>query len=126
MNDVTHPNDYERSDADPRLIAALALGVAAFLVVTPFALLAVYPGADRLGSSAGRAAAAAAAASAGRAQGRSRRPSRRRSSERLTSFGWVDRDRQIVRIPIERAMGLLAERGLPELAVTAAQRRHRR
>ena len=49
MNDVPHPNDYEQSDADPRLIGALALGVAVFLVATPFVLLAVYPGADRLG-----------------------------------------------------------------------------
>ena len=31
----------------------------------------------------------------------------------LTTYGWVDRDAGIVRIPIERAMELLAERGLP-------------
>ena len=30
----------------PRLIGALALGVAVFLSATPFVLLAVYPGAD--------------------------------------------------------------------------------
>jgi len=31
----------------------------------------------------------------------------------LTTYGWVDREAGIVRIPIERAMELLAERGLP-------------
>ena len=31
----------------------------------------------------------------------------------LRSYGWVDRQAGIVRIPIERAMQLLTERGLP-------------
>lgn len=31
----------------------------------------------------------------------------------LQSYGWIDRDRGIVRIPIERAMALLTARGLP-------------
>jgi hypothetical protein len=33
--------------------------------------------------------------------------------ETLTSYGWVDRQAGIARIPIERAMELIAERGLP-------------
>jgi len=32
---------------------------------------------------------------------------------RLNSYGWVDQQAGIVRIPIDRAMQLLAERGLP-------------
>jgi hypothetical protein len=31
----------------------------------------------------------------------------------LHSYGWVDRQAGIIRIPIERAMSLLTERGLP-------------
>jgi hypothetical protein len=31
----------------------------------------------------------------------------------LRSYGWVDHDAGIVRIPVERAMDLLVERGLP-------------
>lgn len=31
----------------------------------------------------------------------------------LKSYGWVDRATGVVRIPVERAMQLLAERGLP-------------
>ena len=33
--------------------------------------------------------------------------------ETLASYGWVDRQAGIARIPIERAMELIAERGLP-------------
>jgi hypothetical protein len=113
MNDVAHPNDYERSDADPRLIAALALGVAAFLIVAPFGLLAVYPGADRLGG----LPAERPLPPQPRLQVRPKADLdvlRAMEQERLASFGWVDRDRKIVRIPIERAMGLLTKRGLPE------------
>jgi hypothetical protein len=113
MNDVTHPNDYERSDADPRLIAALALGVTAFLIVTPIGLLALYPGADRLGAPP----AERPLPPQPRLQVRPRADLdvlHAMERERLTSFGWVDRDGKIVRIPIERAMGLLTERGLAE------------
>lgn len=31
----------------------------------------------------------------------------------LRSYGWVDKEARVVRIPIDRAMDLLAERGLP-------------
>ena len=33
--------------------------------------------------------------------------------QRLHSYGWVDQNAGIVRIPIDRAMDLIAERGLP-------------
>jgi hypothetical protein len=36
-----------------------------------------------------------------------------RESERLNSYGWVDRDAGVVHIPIDRAMELLVESGLP-------------
>ena len=38
---------------------------------------------------------------------------RAREDEVLHSYGWVDRQAGIVRIPIDRAIDLLAERGLP-------------
>ena len=34
----------------------------------------------------------------------------------LKSYGWIDRDKGVVRIPIDRAIELLAERGLPARA----------
>ncbi|MEP6662852.1 MAG: hypothetical protein ABJC04_04210 [Verrucomicrobiota bacterium] len=38
---------------------------------------------------------------------------RREDATMLNSYGWVDRSNGIVRIPIERAMDLIAQRGLP-------------
>src|SRR5262245_4873676 len=34
-------------------------------------------------------------------------------TRQLTSFGWIDRSRGIVRIPVEEAMKLAVKRGLP-------------
>ena len=34
-------------------------------------------------------------------------------SQRLTTYGWVDRKNGVVRIPVERAMKLVLEEGLP-------------
>jgi hypothetical protein len=31
----------------------------------------------------------------------------------LQTYGWVDREKKVIRIPIDRAMQLIAERGLP-------------
>src|SRR4051812_48342553 len=33
--------------------------------------------------------------------------------EKLNSYGWIDKERGIARIPIDRAMDLIAQRGLP-------------
>lgn len=38
----------------------------------------------------------------------------------LETYGWVDKQKGIVRIPIDRAMDLLSERGLPARAGAAA------
>lgn len=38
---------------------------------------------------------------------------RAREEAELNSYGWIDRKAGIVRIPIERAMDLLVQRGLP-------------
>jgi len=38
---------------------------------------------------------------------------RQQEHDLLSSYSWVERDKGVVRIPIDRAMALLAERGLP-------------
>ena len=38
----------------------------------------------------------------------------------LTTYDWVDREQRLVRIPIERAMDILATRGLPEKSGSGA------
>ena len=44
---------------------------------------------------------------------------RLREEETLSTYGWVDQNAGIVRIPIDRAMDLLAQRGLPVRSGTA-------
>jgi hypothetical protein len=39
---------------------------------------------------------------------------RREEEQRLLSYGWIDPDMRIVRLPFERAIEILSERGLPE------------
>ena len=39
---------------------------------------------------------------------------RRAEHRRLSSYGWIDRQQRMVRVPVERAIEILAERGLPE------------
>lgn len=38
----------------------------------------------------------------------------------LESYGWVEKDKGIVRIPIDEAMRIVAERGLPQFPASAA------
>jgi hypothetical protein len=47
---------------------------------------------------------------------------RDREDELLTSYGWVDRNAGVVRIPIEEAMKIVVQRGLPARQVSDAQR----
>jgi hypothetical protein len=39
---------------------------------------------------------------------------REQEHELLSTYGWVEKDKGVVRIPVDRAMDLLAERGLPQ------------
>lgn len=38
---------------------------------------------------------------------------RRQQEETLNSYGWVDRQKEVVRVPVSRAMELILEQGLP-------------
>jgi hypothetical protein len=120
MDAAPHPDDFERSDASPRLIAALAAGTAAFLVISPLLLRVIYPSTAR---------------PPGIERGLPQPPppvlevrpkltlqaQRAREDARLEGSGWVDRQGRVVRIPIERAMQLIAERGLAGWPSAAAQ-----
>lgn len=106
-----HRPDYERSDADPRLVAMLALGGAAFLGLTPYILLAIYPLA--------RQEPSAHVAEQPPAPHLQIDPHvdltalRAAKDAQLSHYGWIDQSGGVVRLPIDRAMQLTAERGLP-------------
>lgn len=107
-----HSPDFERSDADPRLVAALAAGLALFLIAVPYLLRAGYPSARGLPSVARDLPEPPQPRLQVDPKGDLARL-RSAESRELAGYGWADRERRIVRIPIERAMALLAERGLP-------------
>jgi hypothetical protein len=112
MSDVPRPRDFEKSDVDPRLIGILALGTAFFLVAAPFALDAFYPPARMATVRPG----GLPKPQAPRLQvdpGIDLDALRDHERERLQSFAWVNRDRQVVRIPIDLAMRILAKGGIP-------------
>ena len=46
---------------------------------------------------------------------------RLREEDTLSTYGWVDQNAGVVRIPIDRAMDLLARRGLPVRSQAAAE-----
>src|SRR3954452_16529542 len=111
MDAVEHPQDVERSDADSRLIAALAVGLGAFILVSPYLLQALYPAAVHI---------------TGVERDLPRPPPpvlqvhprvtlddlRAREDALLEGYGWADHERAVARIPIERAMELVATQGL--------------
>ncbi len=111
MHDASRPDGFEKSDADPRLISALAAGIALFLLAVPFLVLAGYPDAARLGRISGNLPQppapqlqVAPKATAERLHAR--------EEKALTEYSWADRAHELVRVPIERAMHLISERGL--------------
>jgi len=112
MSDVSRPKDYEKADADARLVGILAFGVAVFLAITPFFLKALYPDATGLGG----IPSTLPQPPAPRLQVEPKADLEAlHAAERkqLTAYGWLNRERQVAHVPIQRAMELVGERGLP-------------
>jgi hypothetical protein len=120
MEAESHPSDFERSDADSRLITALAAGIAVFLIGSPFLLRAIYPSAARI-AGIERDLPQPAPPILEVKPKLTLKAQRSREDALLENYGWVDQGQRIARIPIERAMQLLAERGLPGWPSAATQ-----
>jgi hypothetical protein len=109
---MSKTSGYEHSDVTGRLLASLAIGVAAFILGTPYVLSALYRDAatvvpTRPPPAQTRAPALQTNAVTDLAKFRSN------EAAALASYGWIDREHGIVRVPIARAMELTAQRGLP-------------
>jgi hypothetical protein len=112
MSEASGPAGYEKSDADPRLIGVIAGIVALFLIVVPFLLLAVYPDAAGRGGVAGDLPTPPGPRL--QIDPKADLTALRAAEQRqLETYGWVDPDKHVVRIPIEQSMQLLVQRGLP-------------
>jgi hypothetical protein len=102
--------DYERSDVNARLVGGLAVGLVAFLLLTPVALRGIYtiPGDGLAGPRPAVPAPRLQISPATDLLTLSRA-----EDALLANYGWVDQPSGIVRLPIDRAITLTAERGLP-------------
>lgn len=114
-----HPG-HETQDTRPRAIMALVIGLAVLTLVALVAMWGLFKYLD-----ARQARSEAPAPPLVEARRLPPQPRlqvepridlehlRAAEDEKLNSYGWVNRPAGVVRIPIERAMALVAERGLP-------------
>jgi hypothetical protein len=120
---------HERSDVDIRAI----LGFGAALILTAIVIhLGLYWMLEHYEERSTRTAPAVSAPYAAEEQippprleisPRRNLAEMRAAEEReLTTYGWADKEKQAVRIPIDRAMELLAQRGLPARKQAEAKR----
>jgi hypothetical protein len=115
---------YERSDMNPMVVGAAAVGLLitlglALVAVTllgqavvgvPFA---VSRPADLVSGLQASAAPTPPAPALEAQSGQTFGPYRAAEEQKLNSYGWVDRSSGTIRIPIDRAIDLTAQRGLP-------------
>jgi hypothetical protein len=104
---------YERSDIDPGLVGWIAVGLGVFVLAVPLAMPFVFPQSMRPITPAGPPALSADAPALQVTPSQDLRRLSRSNAEFADSYGWADRDRQIVRIPVKRAIDLLLQAGLP-------------
>lgn len=121
-NHNTHPTGgYEKTDANTRFLAAFAIGLVVLMLVGMFAMRLMYvemaeyrethdPGLSPL------AAELPKDPPEPRLQVMPAADLQRlleTEAEKLNSYGWVEPNAGVVRIPVERAMEMVLEKGLP-------------
>jgi hypothetical protein len=107
--DVTR---YERSDAPPALIGTIAAGLAAAIVAVSLVVFVVFPGV--IGERPKQPDVVPPAPRLQHDESGDLAALRRVEDGQLETYGWIDRERGIVRIPIEEAMRIVAQRGVPD------------
>ncbi len=122
---------YEHADMNPTVVASAAVGLLimlglVLLVVTlmeqamvgiPFTISRP---ADLISGLQAAPAPTPPAPALEAESGQTLDPYRSIEQQELNSYGWVDRSGGIVRIPIDRAMDLTAQRGLPSRPAPSA------
>ncbi|MET4071308.1 hypothetical protein ABID58_006120 [Bradyrhizobium sp. S3.2.6] len=105
--------DYERTDINATGIGRIALGLGLFVIATPLLMPLVFPQAMSHRTPSAPPALSADAPQLEITPRRDLQHLRRGDDELAQSYGWTDRGRGVVRIPVARAMELLARKGLP-------------
>jgi hypothetical protein len=109
-DDSSRPS-HERRDAPPRLLAVLAIGVAAATLFWALILLGIYH--DQVLHPRPVTVPAIPAPRLQIDEPRALARHRAAEAKRLNSYGWVDRARGIAHIPIDEAMRRVARQGIP-------------
>ena len=119
MDDSSPNTGYETSDVDPKPVIWFGVALAAMVAVTIAAMAWMFDylaaREDRLDASGSPLADTRERPAAPPLQvtpSSDLTQMRAREEALLNSYGWVDRQEGLVRIPIERAMEILAGRGL--------------
>ncbi|QPF83850.1 hypothetical protein IC762_29920 [Bradyrhizobium genosp. L] len=112
MTGTTHV-DYERSDVGLRLVGWLAAGLATFVVITPLVLPFLFPLSTKHITPASRPAMSFNAPPLEVIPQATLQATRQGEAQIEHGYGWADRSRGQVRIPIDRAVEILLRKGLP-------------
>jgi hypothetical protein len=106
--------DYERSDIAPAVVGWIAIGLALFVLAVPLVMPLVFPQSIYRGNPAARPALVSDAPPLEVQPSDRMRRQREADREFATTYGWIDRNRKIVRIPVSRAVERLLQIGLPD------------
>jgi hypothetical protein len=125
---AAHKQAYERADASPRGLLYFALAMAAILAATFLALIWLFKYFQKT-ENPGAVVAAPFAAERPLPSPPHIQPNPdadmrgywQSQQNLLSTYGWIDRQNGIVRMPIDRAMELLLERGLPTRPIGAPE-----
>jgi hypothetical protein len=110
---------YERRDLGPRIISLFGLGLVITCILTSIVIWAFEKGLDRFFAYRGTATWTASPQMVAPVPRLQTNPARELGELRaeedaiLQSYDWVDRRNGVIRIPIDVAMRLTVERGLP-------------
>ncbi|HSI12714.1 MAG TPA: hypothetical protein VK961_11755 [Chthoniobacter sp.] len=110
---------YERRDFNPRIIGYSALGLVIVCIATSVVIFLFERGLDRFFGYQGKATWTSSPEMEVPGPQLQANPARELGEMRaqedalLHSYGWVDREHGVIRVPIEKAMQLTLERGLP-------------
>lgn len=122
MSETPHPptNTHEKSDAHARPIAVFELGLLAWVLISAALMAGLFfyftdreAGLDVGGSPLADTREPAPGPQLQADPTTDIENLRASEAQRLNGFGWIDRAQGIAHIPIDRAIDIVAERGLP-------------
>ena len=120
------PVGYETTDADPRTLVFWGLSIVGVLLLSALTAWAFFTVLARQADRSDPRLSALALAESRVPPGprlldnemKDVKAFREEQRAILNTYGWVDKDRGVVRVPIERALELVAREGLPTRAKT--------